>query len=187
MISEKRPNLGICTFRAFASESECKEILTTALSNCTWAPAQVGIYENDLLVEATVDAAATTAYVTQGFEFSLPIIEQLKETLISVARETFGIKIARFSKVGISRCDVGSAVGRHRDTETYSTKRLVTVILYLNSGFQGGHLYFPDLEIDYSPECGDAIMFLSEHFHLVRPILSGTRYCLIFFGEMGSP
>jgi predicted 2-oxoglutarate/Fe(II)-dependent dioxygenase YbiX len=65
-------------------------------------------------------------------------------------------------------------------------------ILYLNTqgvDFEGGTLFFPELEIEYTPEAGDLVIFESDlkHRHDVAEVLSGRRETIVFFwGRKGN-
>jgi hypothetical protein len=53
-------------------------------------------------------------------------------------------------------------------------------VLYLNSDFVGGEIFFPGLGVRVRPEPGLLIAFTAgtEHIHGVLPILSGERYTM---------
>jgi predicted 2-oxoglutarate/Fe(II)-dependent dioxygenase YbiX len=174
---------GVAVLPSFASAADCLALLGSALQQGKWRPARVGEYEFGRLVDAKEDARATTAEVTQSFDTSLEILNRLRHVATQIARQELGVVVRRLSNIGISRYGIGTAVGRHRDTETLTTHRLVTIILYLNDDYAGGRLEFPDLGISYQPRMGDLLVFLSEHFHSVSPVIEGVRYCAILFGE----
>ena len=180
---EVNPALGIVFLRGFIDPGECKYLLQSAEMRNSWHPAKVGEYEHNNLVVAVVDPEATTAEVTLDFDGGLKVISRLRTIAAAVARRQFGLEICTFSNTSMSRYAPGAMVGRHRDTSTFSTERLVTIILYLNDDFDGGDLIFPDLGVSYKPTCGDVAIFLSEYFHSVAMVTGGYRYCLIQFGE----
>jgi hypothetical protein len=175
--------LGIVLLQGLAKSKECEDLLQSAQASSEWHPAKVGEYEHNNLVVATVDREATTAEVTLGFDAKLDVISRLRLAATDIARVRFGLEVRTFSKASMSRYAVGALVGRHRDTTTFSTNRLMTCILYLNDDFDGGELLFPDVGVCLKPSCGDAVFFLSEYFHAVAPVIKGYRYCVIQFGE----
>jgi hypothetical protein len=65
-------------------------------------------------------------------------------------------------------------------------------ILYLNTkdlDFEGGSLFFPEFDLDYSPKSGELVLFESDlkHRHDVRKVLSGRRETIVFFwGRKGN-
>lgn len=56
-------------------------------------------------------------------------------------------------------------------------------ILYLNDGYEGGELYFEELELLVKPKANQLVFFPSgsEFRHEVKPVLSGDRYTLASF------
>ena len=180
---ELSPALGVVIVQGFAARRECNDLLQSAEERGDWHAAKVGEYEHNNLVVATVDLEATTAEVTLDFDVSAGVVARSRVTTAEIARRKFGLEIGKFSKASMSRYAPGAAVGRHRDTTTFSTQRLITTILYLNDDFDGGELSFPDLGVAYKPGGGDLAIFLSEYFHSVATVIGGYRYCLIQFGE----
>ena len=72
------------------------------------------------------------------------------------------------------RDEAGKWVPNHTPQRTH------TAIVYLNDGFDGGELYFPQQDIDVWPKAGQIVIFSSdgEHEHGVRRMLCGERYSL---------
>ena len=56
-------------------------------------------------------------------------------------------------------------------------------ILYLNEDYQGGELYFEELDLLVKPKANQLVFFPSgsEFRHEVRPVISGDRYTLASF------
>lgn len=54
----------------------------------------------------------------------------------------------------------------------------ITILVYLNSDFEGGELIFPDYGLVIKPKAGDMLMFPSGHqySHHVTPVTDGTRW-----------
>lgn len=67
----------------------------------------------------------------------------------------------------------------HHDQESVSSRTLSSV-LYLNDNYEGGELWFPELNISLKPEAGSVVMFPSTflYMHEVRPMISGYRYAM---------
>jgi hypothetical protein len=55
-----------------------------------------------------------------------------------------------------------------------------SVLVYLNDEYEGGELYFPDLDFGIRPKKGMLIAFPGNLYytHGVAPVTSGTRYTL---------
>jgi hypothetical protein len=63
--------------------------------------------------------------------------------------------------------------------KTYFTSKNFTSMLYLNSDFEGGDLYFPQHNnFTVTPGPGVLAIFSGDldHFHGITPITSGLRY-----------
>jgi hypothetical protein len=95
----------------------------------------------------------------------------------------------------------GSFLGPHSDTSAdYSygydhpanqlaTRNSVSCVVYFNDNFTGGHHYFNYLDIDYTPNTGDILMFPANYVasHEVTPIVDGSRYTYLGWYAHGSP
>jgi hypothetical protein len=95
----------------------------------------------------------------------------------------------------------GEFLGAHSDTsadyayglahpsDQLATRNTVSVVLYLNDDFEGGHHYFNYYDIDYIPKTGDILMFPSNYMaaHEVTPITKGSRYSYLGWYSHGSP
>jgi predicted 2-oxoglutarate/Fe(II)-dependent dioxygenase YbiX len=62
----------------------------------------------------------------------------------------------------------------------HTPRRHYSTLLYLNSDFDGGELFFPDLHIRIRPTRGLLIGFPSHHgfVHTVEPVTEGKRYSI---------
>lgn len=58
-------------------------------------------------------------------------------------------------------------------------------ILYLNSDYEGGELYFPEHDISIHPNAGSMYIFSGgiENIHGVTEITKGTRYSIVSFWD----
>jgi hypothetical protein len=50
------------------------------------------------------------------------------------------------------------------------------VVLYLNDCFNGGEIYYPDLNLEYKPEAGDLLIHHAMINHGVKKVIEGVRY-----------
>lgn len=79
------------------------------------------------------------------------------------------------SKTHIARFSEGFGMHEHFD----STKpNDIATLIYLNSDYDGGEIYFPAYNISIKPNSGDLICFpdTPDFVHGVKPITKGTRY-----------
>lgn len=79
------------------------------------------------------------------------------------------------SKIHIARFQEGYGMHEHFD----STKpNDIATLIYLNEDYDGGQIYFPELNIYIKPNEGDLICFpdTPDFVHGVKPINEGIRY-----------
>lgn len=181
--SVTNPITGIMVCKAFVDPAECERVLHDIRAKAIWDSAVVGRYEQGILQATLVDPTASSARVATNYKQQLDVVTTAQACSKLMVGKCFGLNMRRFSNYGVSWNAQGTSVGRHRDTTTFSTQRIVTNIVYLNDGYCGGNLAFPDLGIKIRPKKGDLVIFLSEYFHMVETITKGDRYCIIFFGE----
>jgi len=62
-----------------------------------------------------------------------------------------------------------------------STNRDLSIVFFLNDGFEGGDFVFPDLKVRVRPEPGMMVCFPSNHnyMHGVEPVTKGKRYSIV--------
>jgi hypothetical protein len=87
--------------------------------------------------------------------------------------------------------NVGGNASPHADNSEmdgtpnpFETNKFVS-LLYLNDDYEGGELYFPDLDIEFKPKSLSWIAFNGgiENLHGVKPILEGVRYTFVSFWD----
>lgn len=79
------------------------------------------------------------------------------------------------SKIHIARFIQGYGMHEHFD----STKpNDIATLIYLNDEYEGGEIYFPELNIFIKPQEGDLVCFpdTPDFVHGVKPIKDGIRY-----------
>lgn len=81
----------------------------------------------------------------------------------------------------LTRWDVGSSALPHTDNHHGYEFLEYSTVIYLNDDFEGGEIYFPNLDFTYKPNKGDAVLFPCNditYLHGVKETTSGTRYTL---------
>jgi prolyl 4-hydroxylase len=79
------------------------------------------------------------------------------------------------------RYDVGQQFDWHRDgafVRSPSEQSLLTVLFYLNEGFEGGTTDFMDEELIVAPRRGMALFFSHPLLHRGAPVTKGIKYVL---------
>lgn len=79
------------------------------------------------------------------------------------------------SKTHIAKFDKGYGMHEHFDSTRPND---IATLIYINSDYDGGEIYFPELGIEIKPSIGDLLCFpdTPDFVHGVKPILNGIRY-----------
>lgn len=85
-----------------------------------------------------------------------------------------------FEPLRVYRYEVGHHFGLHSD-QSYSrgnAHSLLTLLVYLDEGFEGGQTAFPDEQQSIEPRTGDALWFQHAVLHEGKPVTKGTKHVL---------
>lgn len=178
-----RPITGVRIFPQFWSAAECNNLIARVSSMSGWEAAAMGKYQDNEVVSRFVDRDLRDVDVLNLEATSLPNPFLGKPGLLDLINAELNCGADRISRTMVSRYSFGSHIRPHSDTGFFDTSRLATIVLYLNSDFEGGNIYFPDLGLDLRPETGDLLTFYSEFKHGVAPIVAGHRFSLVAFCE----
>lgn len=77
------------------------------------------------------------------------------------------------------RYEPGQRFAPHYDGSFRRSDReesLLTMIIYLNQGFEGGRTEFPDMGVSVEPVIGRALFFQHRLLHESTPLVSGRKY-----------
>lgn len=88
----------------------------------------------------------------------------------------------------------GGRYNAHSDSEYWdegshtwkrSLDRDYSILIYLNEGFEGGTLFFPNFDYRIAPKRGMMIAFPSDHryIHAAEPLISGTRFAVVSWAK----
>lgn len=178
-----RPIVGVRVLKAFWTMDRCAEVVEQLNSRSDWRPAAIGRYQNDEVVESSVDKTFRDVEVLNLDATSVgnPFVE--RSGFLDFVNDEFQCGATRISRSMAAKYSLGSHIRPHKDTGSFDTSRLVTLVLYLNDNYSGGELYFPDLQMSMRPDTGSIIAFYSEFRHGVMKIVNGYRYCVVGFAE----
>jgi predicted 2-oxoglutarate/Fe(II)-dependent dioxygenase YbiX len=114
--------------------------------------------------------------------------------------------VTRFFKAGLDtfeppqvlKYSVGGRYLPHADNEHWdpatkqwarSMERDYSLLLYLNDGYEGGALYFPNFKWAIQPKRGMLVSFPSDHryLHGAAPLISGTRIAVASWAKAKTP
>ena len=178
-----RPFTGVRVLPGYWSAAECGDYIDTVRREAGWEAAAMGRYQDNEVVSQFIDKELRDVDVLNLEATALGNPFLRKPGLLDLVNEELDCDGARISRAMVSRYTFGSHIKPHKDTGFFDTSRLATVVLYLNDGFEGGEIYFPDISLEMKPSVGDLLVFYSEYRHGVRPVTSGTRLGLVAFCE----
>jgi hypothetical protein len=129
------------------------------------------------------------------------LLNKYTDLLRSKAEEVYGLKLNKDRRVDFFIHPVGSYLEPHTDIIDYHQEEIygvgnllqeqedvwpflwsghVSIIVYLNDGYEGGVLYFPDQDVEITPEPGMLVIFPGNlHFlHGVTETKGTARYTI---------
>lgn len=186
MLNAACPSIGVRILSDFWTPDQCAEYVCSVEKSSNWQAAAMGRYQDDVVVDSYVDQSLRDVDVLNLSSADLPNPLLLNPELLPTINSELGCHAQRISRSMVSRYTFGSHIKPHKDTGSYNTSRLATIVLYLNSSFEGGNLIFPDLSVEISPRTGDLVFFYSEFRHAVSVVTAGVRYCIVGFAESDS-
>lgn len=175
---------GILQFRDFLNHNECAHLIEITEHRGNWINAPIGRYQNNILIESKIDLQLRDVEVCDLEELGFYVQDFKNASLLNEALTVnFDLPNYKMSRAMISKYTPGSHIRPHRDTGIYTTNRLITCVAYLNEGYVGGSITFPDFHLVHAPISGECLCFYSEYLHGVDEIISGERYCVVWFAE----
>lgn len=84
----------------------------------------------------------------------------------------------------IRKYNTGVYMGSHTDDHNEGPERpTLSMVIYLNSDYEGGNIDFPNHGISLQPEAGSLIVFpsVSPYLHDPKPTTSGIKYMIPLF------
>ena len=118
---------------------------------------------------------------------TLSLLKKYSDKILDAHKKTYNINVSLYTTKGyFTVWNVGALAGRHIDNHSNAEFTQLTTVIYLNDGYEGGEIYFPEFDFLYKPKAGDALIFPSytkehKYIHEVKQIKSGTRYTIPFW------
>lgn len=117
----------------------------------------------------------------------------LKAGIKSFVEPFYNVKVRDWEPLQLLHYGEGGHYIPHVDAETlYSDDdglelwektldRDISVVYFINDDFDGGELFFPNLDLLIKPEAGTLVCFPSDHnyIHGVQPVTAGRRYSVV--------
>jgi hypothetical protein len=164
---------------------ECARMLA-GVADAEWLPATVNSREGRVVDEKLRDS--TTAVVRDarlaGELFArvrahVPPRMHVEDGRAGVRVELVATGV--FVPLRIYRYEPGQHFGLHHD-QSYEgpdgARSLLTLMVYLNEGFDGGETDFPEQHQRIAPRIGTALWFQHMLLHAGRRVAAGTKYVL---------
>lgn len=110
----------------------------------------------------------------------LSVTNKIKTRIADYIENKFD-SLAHCDTIDFIRWQDGKQMPLHRDAMEIYMYRDWGSILYLNDDYEGGHTYYPELELDVKPQIGSLVVHEGDVLHGVRPISGNTRYTIASF------
>jgi predicted 2-oxoglutarate/Fe(II)-dependent dioxygenase YbiX len=110
--------------------------------------------------------------------------EEIKNTLRALDEKVLTYLVNPGPAVQISdihRFRKGDTMGAHVDNAGDDFKNVFGAIIYLNEDFEGGELYYPELDFRIKPKANSLVMHDASLLHQVLEVTEGIRYTLTTF------
>ncbi|MEM8561063.1 MAG: 2OG-Fe(II) oxygenase [Pseudomonadota bacterium] len=194
-------NEPICEFR---SELCPPGILVRQLS-AKYGLARLGkkIIEKDNVQRAQVRDDSNVSRVTGGRVTDIVEQGELVDQIIALVRRVYADELepfycCRFRAIEapqVLRYSKGSHYKPHADSDIIdpvkrrwkkSKDRDYSLLVYLDSDFEGGELIFPNFNFRLRPEAGMLVAFPSDfrYLHGAMPVLGGIRHAIVSWGAV---
>lgn len=146
-----------------------------------------------------VQSAARSSEFIDVRDLSANVVEIVRHAFTRLVAPHFGKQIDWFELPEILRYPGGGEYKPHADADNWNSQtrqwervldRDLSVLIYLNEGYTGGEIQFPNFGLSLQPKRGLMIAFPSDarYVHAARPVTSGVRYALVSWAAVkGSP
>lgn len=112
-----------------------------------------------------------------------------------VIAKHFGVKVRSYTPPDLMFYEAGGYYKLHSDSEIFDRSagawkkvldRDYSLLLYLNSDFEGGAVHFDRFNYTYQPEKGDLLVFPSHqlYLHEAQHVTGGSRYVIVSWASI---
>lgn len=189
--ADRDPPKGIILKRHFLPDDRCDRLVQYA--ERAGAASDLAVYTNepqgDEEVSTEVNKERITSRVELG-EKQATIDKWVADVFHKFLAKRIRKRIRSFTPPDLMRYEEGGYYQLHADSEIFDPAkgewkkvldRDYSLLLYLNSEFEGGAIHFEHFNYTYQPQKGDLIIFPSDslYLHEARLVTSGRRYVIV--------
>jgi 2OG-Fe(II) oxygenase superfamily len=152
---------------SFVDKNTCAELITY-LSDASWFVFDDEFWSGRIYRFGLVE------------EPILSVANQIKTRIADYIESKFHSP-AHCDTIDFVRWQDGREMPPHRDAMKMLMYRDWGSVLYLNDNYEGGHTYYPELNMDVKPRAGSLVVHEGNVLHGVRPVSGNTRYTIASF------
>jgi|SRR6476659_807391 len=172
---------GILSLRLYETAA-CRSLLESIRGCDQWQSATVRVPSGDGAFNSApqTDVREATILAEDQVARLLPDFDaKMNRTIKPLIKQFWGVDLLDYSGTQLVRYFPGGHYVPHVDAAQDMEDRYFSVVCYLNSDFEGGSTWFPDLAFRVVPQSGKTIVFPSKYWHAAEPVLTGEKYVLV--------
>ncbi len=189
MNTNRAPPHGVVVIENALDEERCKSFVEKAKNgHREWLKIGVVDPETGEMTDQR-DKTRVTQYAELG-ESQEQLNSLVQELWTGTVAPAFDVQIEFFEYPHILCYSPGGFYGMHADSDHFHQSidkwervvdRDISMLLYLNSEFEGGALHFVNFNYRYQPRPGDLLLFPSDqrYAHRAEEVTSGERYSVV--------
>jgi hypothetical protein len=190
---------GILVVDGFLGAALCKDWCTFMDKQSTqWLGVQdVGNFEQSGDVSWENHAARVTETIDLA-ERKTDVLREVVRGYRDYTTRFFQQDLDTIEQPSVLKYGPGGLYQAHSDSEYWdesshtwkrSLDRDYSILIYLNEGFEGGALYFPNFDFRIAPKRGMLVAFPSDHryLHAAESLISGTRFAVVSWAKAKTP
>jgi len=121
--------------------------------------------------------------------------DMMGEAFIALAERCVGVKLDWYEAPDLMRYREGGHYERHADSQNWDEEtkkwhkvidRDLSMLIYLNDGYEGGELTFNNFDYIIRPRAAAAVLFPSDHryLHQAHVVTKGVRYAMVSWASV---
>lgn len=195
MEAVREPPYGLFMFEDFIDPEKARE-LTEYAEQCEGEPLMM-IDEKQSTpgnIVKVQDERRITERVKLG-ERSQEFQDIMGQAFIELAERCVGVKLDWYETPSLMRYRAGGHYARHADSQNWDTEtnkwhkvidRDLSMLIYLNEGYEGGELTFNNFNYIITPWAAAAVLFPSDHryVHQAHTVTKGVRYAMVSWASV---